>query len=257
MTDENGLIRFNIKDGEEELLEKMPKGARLVIVEHNVHYDTTVDGRIGVGEYESEEPLNAEETQSDLDADTTETYSFTIPETGATVNFFNDKTVEQIIALRKVGYDNISSRTWDLKGAVFRIYNDPEKKNIVELDEKTEFESGEDGEIYIGRLGAGTYYIDEVIVPEGYIALPGMLVLQVTEEGVTLSSTEAIGTPDLNDWIEASEDEYTVSIRNTTGAVLPSTGGAGTVWFYLAGVLLMIAAGAGMILRQTLRKAKL
>ncbi len=93
VTDSNGLIQFSLKDKQEKLLEKLPKGARLRIVEHNDEYVTTISGRIGVGDGETEETLETTQTQTDSETDTTATYIFTIPDTGATVDFTNDKSM--------------------------------------------------------------------------------------------------------------------------------------------------------------------
>ena len=260
ITDVHGLLRFNIKHGQEHLIEKLPKGAVLTIVEHNEHYETSVNGRIGVGESVTEEPLAALESSSDSETNTTETYTFVIPDTGATVDFINDHTVEQSVVLKKLGFDNRDNRTWDLSGAVFKIYEDAEKTKPVELGGKKEFTSGEDGVFYSGKLGAGIYYLDEISVPAGYCAVPGMYILRVTEEGVSLGAETTIGRPDLSDWVEMkkkpeaeAEQVYTVSIRNTIGYELPSTGGPGTGLFYLLGAMLTILSAAG--LRMKKRKA--
>ena len=79
-----------------------------------------------------------------------------------------------------------------------------------------------------------------------------MYVLTVNNGVVTLNSTVTIGTPDLNHWITDETDAvtgkttYTVSIRNTTGVELPSTGGPGTGLFKYLGSILI--AGAGLLL---------
>ena len=92
VTDANGLIQFSLKDGEEKLIEKLPKGASLRIVEHNEQYTTTVTGFVGVDDTLTDEALEATDTHDDESADTTETYSFVIPDTGATVGFTNDRS---------------------------------------------------------------------------------------------------------------------------------------------------------------------
>lgn len=115
------------------------------------------------------------------------------------------------------------------------------------------------GRVYQGKLGAGTYYLDEITVPGGYYAPAGMFILQIEENGVSLASAGTTGQPDLNDWItsesvktdpedpESSEETiYTVSIRNITGYELPYTGGPGIHIFYIPGMILI--AGAGILL---------
>ena len=106
-----------------------------------------------------------------------------IPDTGATVDFINDHTVEQSVVLKKLGFDNRDNRTWDLSGAVFKIYEDAEKTKPVELGGKKEFTSGEDGVFYSGKLGAGIYYLDETVVPDGYNGPSGMFILRVGGKG--------------------------------------------------------------------------
>ena len=121
------------------------------------------------------------------------------------------------------------------------------------------FMSGEDGIFYQGKIGAGTYYLEEITVPDGYNAPPGMFILRVTENGVTIGSTAVIG--DLSDWIttpEAGDGEemvYTVSLRNTVGYELPSTGGPGTNLIYLIGTILTAVAGTGLVMRKRRKTA--
>ena len=219
VTDANGLVRFNIKDGEEKLLEKLPKGAVLTITEHNLHYKMTIEEHAGADG--SGEALRAETAHGSSEEDTTVSYAFTIPDDGAKVDFTNDKTVEQQVVLKKTGYDNRDERTWNLAGAVFKIYEDEDRTKPVTLDGKTEFTSGDDG--------------------------------------VSLWSSGTIGQPDLNDWIQTaaaepeqdspSEDAgtvYTVSIRNTVGAALPSTGGPGTDLLRLLGFAMTMCAGIAL-----------
>ena len=245
ITDADGRIQFSLNHEEEKLLNKLPTGAKLVIVEHNEHYSTTVSGWIGVNDNETQTPLAADNSHDDEGSDTTEIYSFIIPETGATVDFMNDKTVEQSVVLKKIGYNNRDERTWDLADATFHIYLDAEKTMPFELDGKTEFTSGEDGVFYGGKLGAGVYYLDEANIPSGYLAPAGMYVLRIEESSVSLEFPAETGQQDLNDWIststagEGEETVYTVSIRNTPGAELPATGGSGTGVYTLIGSILL------------------
>lgn len=45
-------------------------------------------------------------------------------------------------------------------------------------------------------------------------------------------------------------DDVTITAVNSTGYELPSTGGGGTAWFTLAGLLLMTGAAALTLLRR-------
>ena len=128
----------------------------------------------------------------------------------------------------------------------------------MELDGKTEFTTGDDGIIYSGVLGAGTYYLEETKVPDGFNSPIGMFILRISESGVTLSSTGISGRPNLNDWItepEEPETVYTVQIRNTTGYSLPSTGSYGVVPFLITGTILTTTATA-LSLRELKRRRR-
>lgn len=118
------------------MIEKLPKGAKLEIIEHNVdndiHYETSVKGRIGVGEEETTVPL---EPYTDKAKESTYEYAFTIPEEGATTHFTNNYTVEQSVVLNKIGYNNIDESEVPLAGATFRIYAD-EKKTKTAFDRR-------------------------------------------------------------------------------------------------------------------------
>ena len=50
--------------------------------------------------------------------------------------------------------------------------------------------------------------------------------------------------------IEKITGDVTITAVNSTGYELPSTGGGGTGWFTLAGILLMTGAAALTILRR-------
>ena len=113
----------------------------------------------------------------------------------------------------------------------------------------------------------GTYYLEETAVPAGYNAPAGMFILTIAENDVSLGSAGTIGQADLNDWITASEiavsepeegeeTVYTVSIRNTVGYALHSTGGPGTKLIYLLGIMLTVLAGAGYVIKSLRRNER-
>ena len=150
-----------------------------------------------------------------------------------------------------------------MEGASFKIYTDINKsaESLVTLDGKSEFTSDSQGLLYEGKLPPGTYYLDETVTPTGFFGTSGMYVLSVTNNGLTLNSTETIGTPDLGEWITVDTDSvtgittYTVSIRNTIGFELPHTGGIGTGCFYLSGIILIGIAGLGLMIMRRRRSA--
>ena len=61
-------------------------------------------------------------------------------------------------------------------------------------------------------------------------------------EGIKVSVT--------GDNASVDEDGITILITNEPGAALPNTGGIGTTLIYLIGILLIVLAGAGLIMRK-------
>ena len=49
---------------------------------------------------------------------------------------------------------------------------------------------------------------------------------------------------------EHPEQGYVITLMNTAGVELPSTGGPGTYLFYLLGGLLVLIAGSGLLLHR-------
>ena len=81
-------------------------------------------------------------------------------------------------------------------------------------------------------LKDGTYTLEESTVPEGYN--------KAADETITIAA---------NDTSEKNLNQ-TKTIKNESGAVLPSTGGIGTTIFYTVGAILVIGAGVLMFTRR-------
>ncbi|MBE5830935.1 MAG: isopeptide-forming domain-containing fimbrial protein [Butyrivibrio sp.] len=80
----------------------------------------------------------------------------------------------------------------------------------------------------IGLTNEQTYYLQEDVAPTGYNKL-------TEREQVVISSTTALET---------------VTVKNNSGSVLPSTGGIGTTIFYILGGVLIIAGVAYFMVRR-------
>ena len=78
-------------------------------------------------------------------------------------------------------------------------------------------------------LAPGTYYLEEVATPAGYNPLSA-------RESVTITSGQT----------QAVEK----TVVNNAGAELPSTGGIGTVIFYVVGAILVLGAGILLVARR-------
>lgn len=119
-------------------------------------------------------------------------------------------------------YDNQNGTTW-----------------VDTQDGATKLTSGEDGTFIIHGLEDGQYELVEVKAPDGY-QLPTSNFTFSVNNGVVnyVSSGTASGNTN-------------VTVTNTTGTELPETGGAGTNFLTIGGLLLMAAAvGGGCVLRR-------
>lgn len=131
----------------------------------------------------------------------------------------------------------------ELTGAKFKLYNAQGKEIILVLEEDSyrPAMAGENGvEIEAGRvringLSSGTYYLEETQAPEGYNQLTSRFEFEIED-------ADLIG-------------DAAVVVENTTGTILPSTGGMGTVLFLVIGSIMVI--GFGVLLVTKLRMAKM
>lgn len=108
-------------------------------------------------------------------------------------------------------------------------------------DATTDLVSDSSGTITIIGLDEGEYTLTETKAPSGYVKLASALTLTVTADDddptVVVDDTDA----------------YTdLTVTNTAGVSLPSTGGMGTLLLTLAGIVLVLAA-AGVLLSHRRR----
>lgn len=116
----------------------------------------------------------------------------------------------------------------------------------------TEFKSVKDiaGKGYnlrVNGLAEGTYYLVETKAPDGFNKLTAPVVIKITK------STDT----DVNNWTISKdgtdETDKIIDIENSTGSLLPSTGGAGVVVF--AGVAILLVFGVVVSFIRDKRKA--
>ena len=116
----------------------------------------------------------------------------------------------------------------------------------------TEFESvndiaGKGYNLRVNGLAEGTYYLVETKAPDGFHKLTAPVVIKITK------SSDA----DVNNWTiskdNANEEDKIIDIENSTGSLLPSTGGAGVIVF--AGVAILLVFGVAVSFIRDKRKA--
>lgn len=103
----------------------------------------------------------------------------------------------------------------------------------------------DDGVIHFTGLAEGTYTLHEVKAPEGYNKVE-------RDPEVTISATYDPDSGELQSWSVNNNGLNAVEVVNHAGAILPGTGGIGTVVFTVAGIVL-IAAGVAWAMRRRQR----
>lgn len=135
-----------------------------------------------------------------------------------------------------------------LAGAEFKLYTDAEctdalkfTKNVDnkyrydEANGNTTLTSLADGMINIEGIKEGTYYLKETKAPKGYNLLKDAIIITINADGDIKTGTTTVTQ---------------VDVQNNAGSILPSTGGIGTTIFYIAGALLVLAAGVVLIAKK-------
>lgn len=151
------------------------------------------------------------------------------------------------------------TRTDRLAGAKFQLYKDSVAEgNVIKVSgsngkyvvdpesSNTVFESvksieSEGYNLRVNGLAAGTYYLVETEAPVGYNKLTDPIKVKIEK-----STTE-----DVNEWTlynkDVKEDDKIIDVENSTGSMLPSTGGMGTIAFTVVAALLVLGVVVSFI----------
>ncbi|WP_288706102.1 SpaH/EbpB family LPXTG-anchored major pilin [uncultured Catenibacterium sp.] len=106
----------------------------------------------------------------------------------------------------------------------------------------TEFESVKSIEekgynLHVNGLAAGTYYLVETEAPAGYNKLTAPIKVVITKNGDDFTISQD-GT---------DETDKIIDVENSTGSILPSTGGMGTIAFTVVAALLVLGVAVSFI----------
>lgn len=193
-------------------------------------------------------------------ADTTEGYikdtegNYVIPDDTAV---YNGKTLYKMVKGTGSKYANPNvSYVQDVKETI----------SYVDAPISMELTTGEDGKIQFPNLGEGTYTLKETITPDGYNTMdPITFKLTFTAPVETITTGEETCIWDIE--VVSGEFETTQggnehstggvfsgNIVNTSGLLIPSTGGIGTTIFYVVGGLVVFGAAAVLVMKKRMAK---
>lgn len=107
---------------------------------------------------------------------------------------------------------------------------------------------GEDGKVTFDGLGVGDYTLTESKTPAGYNTIePISFTIGFNE------SLKSFTVTSISKGIKVDNNKITTTIVNTSGSLLPSTGGIGTTIFYIVGGVLIVGAAILLIAKKRAR----
>ena len=121
---------------------------------------------------------------------------------------------------------------------------------VTDKDRATTLETSGTGDILIGGLNEGTYYLEETEAPAGYNKLTEAIEVKITATTSVTSGSEAVEYKNLSETSYKPATDATVKVLNKAGTQLPSTGGIGTTLFYVIGGGLMAVAAVLLVAKK-------
>lgn len=207
------------------------------------------------------------------------TYSNNPDQSGQGENQPTGNTPEDKVIVFTYGLDvtKVDSKNTEtkLKDAEFKLKNSDGKWATITDGKVTGWadaepqgsilKSGEDGKFKVEGLDDGNYTLVETKAPAGY-NLPAddfsVTLKATTANDQTWDGTANTALTDLAVKVDQTDGTGNVNtglgaitIKNTQGSSLPSTGGMGTVLLYVAGIAVFVLAGATLVMALRRRNA--
>ena len=184
-----------------------------------------------------------------LGTDKTDTYIVTYQQ-GETTGSSRTDTVTNTMPKLTVNKKDMSGN--QLADAEFKLTGDDGETALtgyecLKSDNKTS------GNLLNGiYLSNGTYYLVETMAPAGYNALGYKVKIVVSGDTpqIFMASTVPETSTLISDHTPDNNMLYTFNVYNNAGVELPSSGGPGTTWIYLLGMILFIGCGTLLIARR-------
>lgn len=151
-----------------------------------------------------------------------------------------------------------------LVGAEFYLKNPADKKYykrdestkhvswVDNADEATKLSSDTNGVLTFTGIDMGTYHLEEIKAPDGYNLLSDVVTVVINKNTANNSYDATVGSHTAT----VVDDDLTVtaSIANSTGTMLPETGGTGTIIFIVVGAVAVIGAGLFLVTNKRMSK---
>ena len=122
--------------------------------------------------------------------------------------------------------------------------NQNTESNMDMVTKKTEVSAGYN--LHLNGLKAGTYWLVEKEAPAGYNKLTAPIKITITQDG----ENELKWTVSKDN---VPEDDKIIDVENTTGTILPGTGGMGTILFTVVGIALVLIIAASFVISRRKR----
>lgn len=200
--------------------------------------------------------VNENAIQSDKE---TNTATLKYSNNPADKNSFDESSVKVDVFSFNIVIDKYAAgnENTKLEGAKFVLKNakgeyykyDAATKAVTWVADKsaaTEVTTDDNGAARFDGLQAGTYKLEETAAPAGYNQLTKDITIVLNKDG-TATINGAASTP-------GADRSLTAGVANSTGTMLPETGGIGTAIFVALGALAVICAGVFLVTNKRMSK---